>query len=113
MCLVIRLEHEAKTDVIPAAVAAIRECLARISVPHVVHPIASDGPGMTNRQSPWMAPDTRRRCTRQVLGDDLSVTDVIQANEKALVGAQRIVKPREVRVQSDGRGCIEAETAGI
>src|ERR1700687_5329455 len=48
MCSAIGLEHEAKTDVIPMAVPAIRECLSRIAIPQVVHPPVSDGPGVTD-----------------------------------------------------------------
>ncbi len=61
MGLAIGLEHEAKTYIVPIAVPAIRECLARQAVPQIVYPIVPDGPGVPDSQSSRMAPHRRRK----------------------------------------------------
>src|SRR5258708_38581067 len=98
MRLIVCLEHEAKTDIVPVAVPALCESLPRIPVPQIVHPVAPNAPHVTDGQTSRMTPYPGGRRIRKILGLLLGVVDVVQPDKEVLIASQGIVKSGDVRV---------------
>src|SRR5689334_20326149 len=60
-----------------------------------------------------MAPDLRRNGIGKVPGIDLSIANVIQTHEEAVVAVQAVVKPSDMRVQLYWSRSVKAEAAGV
>src|SRR5690242_3341035 len=93
-----RLEDETETDVVAGAVARVAKGLARVSIPHVVHQVVSDRPGMAGSQTRRVGPRGGCRGVGEPLGARYLVIDCVQSNKYVLIVGGNKVKPGEMRV---------------
>src|SRR5882762_7634256 len=71
--LTIWLKHEPEINVIAGAIPTLSDGLASETIAEVVHPVLAEGPGVTGRQSPRVAPHQRGSRTRQPLRQGLAI----------------------------------------
>src|SRR2546430_16865073 len=92
------LEHETERDVIPVAIPAIAERLSRIAISEIVHPTASNRPGVTSGQTPRVIPHQRRRRVGQPLRKRLVIVYYVGSHERSLIFAEVEVQFADMRV---------------
>src|SRR5439155_27010421 len=107
------LEYETELKVISIAVPRLCECLPRIAIAEVIHPVVPDRPCMTSRQAPWVIPDQGRRRIGEPLRKCLVSVYHVHPGERSLFVCQVEIQLGDVRVEPHGRGGVEAKPEGV